>query len=290
MHRDHKGSKPTSINQSTRVLSSGIKRLWCEPDNCRPSCAVVKKTGAVPHFPLCIHGIHRDSFTITFLHKIRLGEFFFLKEDAYFIQSMYITLNKNLTEEDRLYLKYLLVNRQLNTRKDKLWPCHVWYLPCIWHQGQWSLQSSLITVWSLPWKDHILCRKWCMWKRIWVFWIVIVCSSLSGFQCFEASYCLYVEGCSIHEEYPFEWMWCFPLKHKELLTQQHNITCKKNWILRCCENFKLHNTCVENPHRFLYHSCCHRYWQCLFCHFQIWFPYCMMNNFGVILNLRGLQE
>ena len=57
---------------------------------------------------------------LLFYIRLDLVSFFFLKEDTYFIQSVYITLNKNLTEEDRLYLKYLLVNRQLNTRKDKL--------------------------------------------------------------------------------------------------------------------------------------------------------------------------
>ena len=92
----------------------------------------------------------------------------------------------------------------------------MWYLPWIWHQGWWSLQSSLIAVWSLPRKGRILCRKWCMWKRVWVFQIMIACSSVSGFQHFEGSYCLYLEGHSIQEEYPFEWMWCVPLKYKEL--------------------------------------------------------------------------
>jgi len=36
------------------------------------------------------------------------GFFFFLKEDALLIQGVYVTLNKNLIEEDRLYWKYFL--------------------------------------------------------------------------------------------------------------------------------------------------------------------------------------
>lgn len=70
---------------------------------------MVKKTGAIPHFPVCIHGMHRDSFTITFTSDHSVGGFFFfLKEDALLIQGVYVTLNKNLIEEDRLYWKYFL--------------------------------------------------------------------------------------------------------------------------------------------------------------------------------------
>jgi len=72
---------------------------------------MVKKNGAVPHFPLCIHGMHKDNFTITFTYFYTRSDFvsfFFLKEDGLFIQCVYITLNKNLIEEDRLYLKYFL--------------------------------------------------------------------------------------------------------------------------------------------------------------------------------------
>jgi len=43
-----------------------------------------------------------------------------------------------------------------------------------------------------------------MWKGILVLWIMMACSTVSGFQRFEGSYCLYLEGRSIQEEYPFE--------------------------------------------------------------------------------------